>query len=143
MNASNEDESVIPQNSPWNPYLKACPTRQLLDRIGDQWTVLVIGALAAGPLRYTDLERRIDGISEKMLTQTVRALERDGFVTRTVQPVVPPHVEYQLTDLGRSLQAPIASLASWATGHMSEVLAAREEYDHPKDAPDTAVPDLP
>lgn len=131
MNDDDEDESVVPSNSPWNPYLKACPTRQLLDRIGDQWTVLIIGALADGPQRYTELERRIDGISEKMLTQTLRALERDGFIERTVHPVIPPHVEYQLTDLGRSLQAPIASLARWATGHISEVLAAREEYDHP------------
>ncbi|MFC5138333.1 winged helix-turn-helix transcriptional regulator [Actinomycetospora rhizophila] len=115
---------------PWNPYRKACPTRQLLDRIGDRWTVLVVGALADGPRRYTELARRIEGVSQKMLTQTLRALERDGLVVRTVHPVIPPRVEYELSDLGRSLLAPLGALERWAIDNIADVLAAREDYDH-------------
>lgn len=115
---------------PWNPYRKACPTRQLLDRIGDRWTVLVVGALADGPRRYTELARRIEGVSQKMLTQTLRALERDGLVVRTVHPVIPPRVEYELSDLGRSLLAPLGALERWAIDNVADVLAAREDYDH-------------
>lgn len=112
----------------YNPYMKNCPSRQALDRIGDRWTILVVGSLADGPLRYTELAQRIEGISQKMLTQTLRGLERDGLLTRTVHPVIPPHVEYELTDLGRTLSAPIAALERWALDHMSEVLAARDRY---------------
>ena len=84
-------------------YDKDCPSRQVLDRIGDTWSVLIVGSLADGPRRYTELAARIDGISPKMLTQTLRGLERDGMISRTVYPVVPPRVDYALTDLGRSL----------------------------------------
>ncbi|WP_079046137.1 winged helix-turn-helix transcriptional regulator [Carbonactinospora thermoautotrophica] len=113
----------------WNPYLKECPTRQVLDRIGDRWTVLVVGALRDGPLRYTELARRIEGVSQKMLTATLRALERDGLVRRTVHPVIPPHVEYELTDLGQTLLPPLDALEAWALEHISDVLAARKRYD--------------
>lgn len=114
---------------PWNPYAQGCPTREVLDRIGDKWTVLVIGELAAGvPRRFTDLKRRIAGVSEKMLTQTLRSLERDGLVRRTVYPVVPPRVEYQLTALGDTLRAPVAALEQWSLDHMDAVLAARASY---------------
>ena len=82
-------------------YAKDCPSRQLLDRIGDAWSVLIVASLADGAMRYTELAHRISGISPKMLTQTLRALERDGLVTRTVYPVVPPRVDYALTPLGR------------------------------------------
>ena len=79
---------------PFDPYARDCPTRALLDRIGDRWTVLVVGSLADGPLRFSQLARRVDGVSQKMLTQTLRALEADGLVTRTQYPEIPPRVEY-------------------------------------------------
>ncbi|MGW4890858.1 winged helix-turn-helix transcriptional regulator [Kitasatospora sp. NPDC004240] len=102
-----------------------CPTRQVLDHIAGKWTVLVIDALAGGTLRYTDLSRRIEGVSQKMLTQTLRALEADGFLTRTVHPTIPPRVEYDLTDLGRSLSEPIAALREWTESHINEIERAR------------------
>lgn len=113
----------------WNPYDRDCPTRRLLDRVGDRWTVLVIGSLADGPLRYTELRARIDGISQKMLTQTLRGLERDGLVTRTMTAQVPPRVDYELTEAGESLRGPLKALEEWAKAHMSSVLDARDEYD--------------
>lgn len=115
--------------SEWDPYDRNCPSRRLLDRIGDRWTVLTIGALTDGPHRFKVLTDRIDGISQKMLTQTLRGLERDGLVQRTVYPVVPPHVEYELTQTGRSLCEPLAALEEWAKAHMSMVISARESYD--------------
>ena len=105
-----------------------CPTRVVLDRIGDKWTVLVIGALAGGPLRFTELRARVGGVAPKVLTQTVRAMERDGLLTRTVFAQVPPRVDYALTDLGVSLGGPIAVLTDWAETHVSTILAARDEY---------------
>lgn len=108
---------------PWNPYRSDCPSRRLLDRIGDRWTVLIIGALDSGPRRFGALAAEVGGISQKMLTQTLRSLERDGFVTRTVYPEIPPRVEYELTRLGRSLQGPLHALEQWAITHMSEVVA--------------------
>lgn len=109
----------------WNPYVRNCPTRELLDRIGDRWTVLVIGTLGEGPRRFSEIARAVDGVSQKMLTQTLRALERDGMVTRTVYPEIPPRVEYALTDLGASLCEPLKSLEQWATTHMAQVFEAR------------------
>jgi DNA-binding HxlR family transcriptional regulator len=113
----------------WNPYDRNCPTRQLLDRIGDRWTVLVVKLLAGGAKRYTEIARALDGISQKMLTQTLRSLERDGVVNRTVFPEVPLRVEYDLTPLGHTLVAALAGLTEWAQAHMAEVLAARETFD--------------
>ncbi|GLJ62597.1 MULTISPECIES: winged helix-turn-helix transcriptional regulator [Microbacterium] len=113
----------------WNPYAKDCPSRQLLDRIGDRWTALVLGTLEDGPLRFSEVARRIEGISQKMLTQTLRALERDGLVTRTVYAEVPPRVVYELSDLGRSLREPLRALETWATTHMPDVLEARQQAD--------------
>ncbi len=112
-----------------DPYAANCPTRTMLDRIGDRWTVLVVGLLSGGALRFSQLGRRIDGISQKMLTQTLRGLERDGLVTRTVHAEVPPRVEYELTDLGRTLIAPLDALDAWARAHMSTVEQARRRYD--------------
>jgi len=112
-----------------DPYADRCPSREVLDRIGDRWTVLVLMSLADGPRRFTELARQIEGISQKMLTQTLRGLERDGLVKRTVYPVVPVRVEYELTPLGRTLQGPIAALEQWAVTHIDDVLAARERYD--------------
>jgi len=113
----------------WDPLVRDCPSRRLLDRIGDRWTVLVVGVLADGRLRFSEIQHAVDGVSQKMLTQTLRALERDGLVARTVFPQVPPRVEYELTDVGRSLLGPLRALTDWATEHMSGVLDARGSYD--------------
>ena len=109
----------------YDPYVEDCPSRQLLDRIGDRWTVLIISTLEHGPLRFSQIARRVHGISQKMLTQTLRALEADGLVLRTVYPQVPARVEYELTELGRSLLEPLGALIAWASEHMGEVDAVR------------------
>ncbi len=110
-------------------YEKTCPSRQVLDRIGDAWSVLVVSSLADGPRRYTELARHIEGISPKMLTQTLRGLERDGLISRTVHALVPPRVDYALTDLGQSLLGLVSALELWAETHIDDVLAARTAYD--------------
>jgi DNA-binding HxlR family transcriptional regulator len=108
----------------------SCPSRQLLDTIGNKWASLVIVALGLeGRMRYTELSVRIAGVSQKMLTQTVRGLERDGLLTRTVTPSVPVRVDYELTPLGLSLLETMRHLKEWAEAHMAEVVRAREEYD--------------
>jgi DNA-binding HxlR family transcriptional regulator len=112
-----------------DPYDRDCPTRRLLDRIGDQWTVLIVGALTGGPLRFTEIGRRVDGISQKVLTQTLRSLVRDGILTRTAYAVIPPKVEYELTSLGRNLSEPLEMLDRWARQHMASVQDARDAYD--------------
>jgi DNA-binding HxlR family transcriptional regulator len=106
-----------------------CPTRVVLDRIGDKWTVLVIGALIDGPQRFTVLRQHVGGIAPKVLTQTLRAMERDGLLTRTVFAQVPPRVDYALTELGVSLGAPIAVLTDWAESHVGQIMAARDEFE--------------
>lgn len=111
-------------------YERECPSRQILDRIGDTWSVLIIGSLADGPLRFTELAARIGGVSPKMLTQTLRGLERDGMISRTVHPVVPPKVEYALTSLGASLLDLVSALGSWAEKHIADVIDARTAYDN-------------
>ncbi|MEV0331346.1 helix-turn-helix domain-containing protein [Nocardia sp. NPDC050717] len=113
----------------YNAYLAECPARQLLDRIGDKWVSLAINALADGPLRYSELNQRLPGVSQKMLTQTLRNLERDGLVTRTVLPEVPVRVEYRLTPLGEELLPVMCAIKSWAEQHMGQVLSARAAYD--------------
>lgn len=110
---------------PADVYSAKCPTRQVLDRIAGKWTVLIVDALADGTMRYTDLHKRIEGISQKMLTQTLRELEVDGFLTRTVHPTVPPRVEYSLTDLGHSLRTPIAALRDWIETNINLIGQAR------------------
>ncbi|WP_305788559.1 winged helix-turn-helix transcriptional regulator [Symbioplanes lichenis] len=110
-------------------YAKNCPSRQLLDRIGDAWSVLIVGVLKDGPLRYTELAQRIPGVSPKMLTQTLRGLERDGLVTRTVYAVVPPRVDYTLTTMGRSLLGLCEALKDWAEDNIADVVEARDAYD--------------
>lgn len=112
-----------------NPYLKGCPSRRILDRIGDRWTVLIVGRLSAGTARFSELLRGIDGISQKMLTHTLREMERDGLVVRTVYPEVPVRVEYSLTDAGHSLRAPLKALEEWAVAHLGGVLDSQEQYD--------------
>ncbi|WP_205752036.1 winged helix-turn-helix transcriptional regulator [Cryptosporangium phraense] len=102
----------------------------MLDRIGDRWTVLIVEALDSGPQRFSALAMRVGGISQKMLTQTLRALEQDGLVTRTVYPVVPPRVEYELTLLGRSLQGPLRALEEWAVENLDAVSAHQSAADN-------------
>ncbi len=101
----------------------------ILGRVGDKWTVLVVGYLSAGPMRFSELKRGIGGISQKMLTITLRGLERDGFVTRTVFPSIPPRVDYELTDLGRELRVPVNALGEWARVNIARVKQARERFD--------------
>jgi DNA-binding HxlR family transcriptional regulator len=110
-------------------YRADCPSRQVLDRIGDRWSVLVVGTLGEGTLRHGAIAARIGGITPKMLTQTLRGLERDGLVSRTVHAEVPPRVEYALTGLGRSLLDLARALDDWAETHIEQVDAARRAYD--------------
>lgn len=128
----------------YDAFLAACPSRELLDRISNKWVTLVLGVLGGGcspqagadrageprAMRYSELSRQVAGVSQKMLTQTLRSLERDGLVTRTVTPTVPVTVSYELTDLGLSLHHTIRGLKAWAETHMDEVLANRATYDN-------------
>jgi DNA-binding HxlR family transcriptional regulator len=102
---------------------------EVLGRVGDKWTVLVVSLLGRGPMRFSELRRAVDGISQKMLSTTLRTLERDGFCTRTVFPTVPPRVEYELTELGRDLLVPVKGLADWALANRGRVDAARRRFD--------------
>ncbi len=121
----------------YDAYLAVCPSRQLLDRLSNKWVTLILAALgdacadepATRPLRFSELSRQIVGVSQKMLTQTLRSLERDGLVRRTVVASVPVTVTYELTDLGLSLQDTMQALKSWAQDHMGEVLAHRADHD--------------
>jgi DNA-binding HxlR family transcriptional regulator len=113
----------------YDAFLAHCPSRQLLDRLSDKWVTLTLCALEMEPQRYSQLARTIAGVSQKMLTQTLRSLERDGMVTRTVTATVPVTVTYELTDLGRSLLVVFAGLKGWAEAHMGAVLDARASYD--------------
>lgn len=105
----------------------------VLSRVGDKWTVLVVERLSGGPLRFNELRRQIGDISQKMLTSTLRALERDGLVTRTVYPTIPPRVDYELTDLGRGLRRPVEALALWARDNIAHINAARTRFDSKPD----------
>jgi DNA-binding HxlR family transcriptional regulator len=113
----------------YNAYVAECPSRQVLDAISDKWVTLVLSALADGPQRYSDLSRRIAGVSQKMLTQTLRQLERDGLLTRTITPAVPVRVDYQLTDLGETILPVVAAIKQWSETHITAIHAAREAYD--------------
>jgi DNA-binding HxlR family transcriptional regulator len=103
--------------------------REILKRVGDKWSVFIVVTLGEGPLRFNELRRSIEGISQRMLTLTLRGLERDGLVSRTVYPTVPPRVEYALTKVGRTLLEPVQALASWAEEHRFEITAARDRRD--------------
>jgi DNA-binding HxlR family transcriptional regulator len=112
-----------------NAYVAECPSRQVLDAISDKWVTLVLTALSDGPRRYSDLSRQIAGVSQKMLTQTLRQLERDGLLTRTITPAVPVRVDYQLTALGKTILPVVASIKQWSEAHIREIHAARSTYD--------------
>ena len=112
-----------------NVYAADCPTRLLLDRIADKWTVLLLTTLANGPMRFNALKRRIEGVSQKMLSQTLRQIERDGLVTRTVEATVPVSVTYAITPLGLELVRSLRPMIDWAETRMGEVAAAQSAYD--------------
>lgn len=111
------------------PFDATCPTRTVLDTIADRWATLIIDLLGQGPRRFGALHRSIGGISQKMLTQTLRTLERDGLVSRTVYPTTPPSVEYALTPLGQTLTEPLGALRAWAEDNIDQVLTARSTFD--------------
>jgi DNA-binding HxlR family transcriptional regulator len=126
----------------YDAFLAGCPSRQLLDRISDKWVALILAALGSDcpspgaditgsphPMRYSELSRQLAGVSQKMLTQTLRSLERDGLITRTVTPTVPVTVTYELTGLGLSLHRVMRGIKVWAEAHMDEVLTNRQQYD--------------
>lgn len=112
-----------------NVFASDCPTRRLLDRIGDKWSVLALLLLGDGDRRFSELKRQIGGVSQKMLTQTLRSLERDGLVTRSVQPTVPVTVTYAITPLGRGLLGALNLMIDWAESRMGDVAAAQHRYD--------------
>ncbi|MDP9892619.1 DNA-binding HxlR family transcriptional regulator [Variovorax boronicumulans] len=127
-----EEQQQDPQpaaHPAWNPYLATCPTRQVLDCIADKWAALVVGLLIGGTRRFGELRREIQGVSQKMLTQTLRSLERDGIVRREVYATVPPKVEYSLTPLGESLAATLEELRLWAERNIEDVLRNRAAFD--------------
>src|SRR5215469_4963549 len=120
-----------------------CPkVSQVLARIGEKWSVLIIIMLAERTRRFSELKRAIGGVSQRMLTLSLRGLERDGLVKRTVFPVVPPRVEYELTPLGRSLHAPVSALGEWALNHIAELDAAREAFDRKEALEANKAPNL-
>ena len=124
--------------SPRNKRKESCPAvREVLHRVGDKWSVLIVDLLGEGPMRFSDLRRSVEGISQRMLTLTLRGLERDGLITRTVFPEIPPRVEYELTRLGKTLLEPIQGLAEWAERNRTSIQEAREKFDK---RPKTASP---
>ena len=124
----------------YDAMLAACPTRHVMETVGGKWAALIVHALAGGPLRHGELRTRIAGVSQKMLTQTLRELERDGLVSRTVTPSVPVRVDYALTPLGRTLAPVLAALKSWSEGHIEEILAARDVFDR-RSRPESGSPE--
>lgn len=114
---------------PYDVFAKACPSRGTLEHVTGRWGALTLGALHEGSLRFNELRRRVDGVSEKMLSQTLQALERDGLVHREAQPTNPPRVDYELTALGHELAERLLGLIHFVEGRMDDVLAARERYD--------------
>ncbi|GHH95793.1 winged helix-turn-helix transcriptional regulator [Streptomyces capillispiralis] len=109
--------------------LPTCRLREVLDRVGDKWSVLIMAILGDGPRRYSELRRSIDGISQRMLTLTLRSLERDGLVIRTVTPTTPPRVDYELTPVGKTLSSRVSSLIEWAEQHREYISISRRSYD--------------
>lgn len=122
---SNKKETVME----WNPYQKNCPTRLVLDRIADKWSVLILVKLRSGPIRFNTLRREIEGISQKVLSQTLKELERDGLVHRQVFPTVPVTVEYSITPLGNTLASVVKNVTDWAETNMDTILTAQQEFD--------------
>ncbi|MCO7264217.1 winged helix-turn-helix transcriptional regulator [Dickeya zeae] len=109
-------------------------TREILDRIGDKWSLYIIASLANGKQRFNELRRSIEGISQRMLTLTLRGMERDGILTRTVYPTIPPRVEYELTELGRTLLVPVMALVNWANDNRFTIAEAHKRFDDARDS---------
>jgi DNA-binding HxlR family transcriptional regulator len=129
------------------PFLSGCRAREVLHRVGDKWSVFVIGRLGHGCMRFNELRRGIDGITGRMLTVTLRGLERDGLVSRTIHPVIPPRVDYELTPMGRTLLQTIEQLIDWADSHAAAIHAAQTAYDTRRaqdaaDAPRAGDPEI-
>ncbi|MGW0914898.1 winged helix-turn-helix transcriptional regulator [Streptomyces sp. NPDC002784] len=127
-------ERTAEQELPYNVFAKACPSRGTLEHVTGRWGALTLGALHEGSLRFNELRRRVDGVSEKMLSQTLHALERDGLVHREAQPTNPPRVDYELTPLGRGIAERLLTLIHFLEGQMDHVLDARERYDETRGA---------
>jgi DNA-binding HxlR family transcriptional regulator len=125
-----KDSSLKSEDGRFDVMAAACPTRQVIGRVGDKWSLLVLYALSTDTKRFSQLRSEVEGISQKMLTQTLRAMQRDGLVHRHAYPTIPPKVEYRLTPLGQSLENAIAVVRQWAYTHMDEITASRETYDH-------------
>lgn len=122
--------TALPASSRPDPSHADCRgVASVLSRVGDKWSVFVIMMLGDGPKRFNELKRMINGISQRMLTLTLRGLERDGLVTRTIFPTIPPRVDYELTDLGRGLSQPVEALGKWAMEHLPQIEAARTQFD--------------
>lgn len=120
---------MCPRNKSLQEPAKCLAVREVLNRIGDKWSVQIVGALGEGALRFSELRRAIEGISQRMLTLTLRGLERDGLIERTVFPEIPPRVEYELTRLGKTLLEPIQQLAEWAGDNRLAIQGARDKFD--------------
>jgi len=118
----------------WDPYQQNCPTRMVLDRIAGKWSVLILGVLQDEPTRFNQLRREIEGVSQKVLSQTLRRLERDGLVLRTVIPTTPVAVEYAITPLGRTLAGTVEAIRAWSEAHIEDVLEAQKQFDARADA---------
>jgi DNA-binding HxlR family transcriptional regulator len=131
---SDQEKNELNISSSWNAYNEQCPTRLMLNRIADKWAVLLLGLLERETKRFSTLQRETGGISQKMLTQTLRSLERDGLIQRTVYASVPPKVEYSITPLGSTLVGPLAAIRIWSETHIEEVLAAQSDYDNAQDS---------
>jgi DNA-binding HxlR family transcriptional regulator len=119
----------VPQDPAFDVLKATCPSRTSLVRIANKWTAMIVIALSDGPMRFGDLRATVEGISGKVLTDTLRDLERDGLVTRHAYAEIPPRVEYELTELGQTLHTPLRALGHWAQAHIAEVLVNREAYD--------------
>ena len=129
MNTPQEGTPMSPRNNRLSSR-ESCPAvREVLDRVGDKWSVLIVELLGDGAMRFSELRRSVEGISQRMLTLTLRGLERDGLIVRTVFPEIPPRVEYELTRLGKTLLEPIQGLADWAARHRTSIQDAREKFD--------------
>jgi DNA-binding HxlR family transcriptional regulator len=128
-------EVTVAERPHLNPQSADCrAVNTVLARVGDKWSVLIVGLLGDGPKRFNEIKRLVGGISQRMLTLTLRGLERDGLVTRTVFPTVPPRVDYELTELGHSLWKPVEALGGWARANQAEIEAARRRFDARPDA---------
>jgi len=129
LTPKNTKVPALPQTPPSRDHADCRNVASILARVGDKWSVFVIMMLFDGPKRFNEIKRLINGISQRMLTLTLRGLERDGLVTRTVFPTIPPRVDYELTDLGRGLSEPVKSLGQWAMTHQIEIESARSKFD--------------